>query len=142
LSQGDLTGYQILSAKDVQELNIPELATWHVVWRAEDVLGVMRIVSASTISTAMISDDSRGCSQGKFASGTNPDDKSPGTVRTFTACKTGKVSWETHYIIVPRDEGGFYLFGTVGRSPNSDPATAVNHADGLLRAAVFEVLKH
>jgi hypothetical protein len=43
---------------------------------------------------------------------------------------------------VPRDDGGFYLFGTVGRSPTTDPATAVNHADGLLRAAVFEVLKH
>jgi hypothetical protein len=31
LSQGDLTGYRILGSKEVQELNIPELSTWHVV---------------------------------------------------------------------------------------------------------------
>jgi hypothetical protein len=149
LSQGDLTGYRILSAKEVQELKIPELANWHVAWRAEDVFGVMKIIpastaqSASTISTALISDDSRGCGAGKFASGTNPDDKSPGTVRSFTACKTDKLSYEIHYIIVPRDDGGFYLFGTFGRSPSGNQATNnVDHVDGLLRAAVFGVLKH
>jgi len=149
LSQGDLAGYRILSAKDVEELKIPELATWHVAWRAEDVFGVMKIIpasaaqSASTISTALISDDSRGCGAGKFASGTNPDDKSPGTVRSFTACKTDKLSYEIHYIIVPRDDGGFYLFGTFGRSPSGNQATNnVDHVDGLLRAAVFGVLKH
>jgi hypothetical protein len=37
-SQGELTGYKILSAKDIQELRLPTLSTWHVVWRAGDIV--------------------------------------------------------------------------------------------------------
>jgi hypothetical protein len=146
LSQGDLTGYRILSAKEVQEI-APGLSNWHVVWRADNVLGTMKIIpksaadSVSAISSAMIASDSRGC-KGQFASGTTPDDKSKGTTRLFVACKSDKLSWETHYIIVPRDSGGFYLFGTFGEAQSADAAQSVDHADGLLRAAVFQVLKH
>jgi hypothetical protein len=146
LAQGEMTGYRILTAKDIEELDIPQLSTWHVVWRSEDVLGVVRIIpqnvakKASEISSAMLADDSKNC-DGKFASGTTPDDKSKGTTRLFTACKSKKTAWETHYIIIPRDEGGFYLLGTFGRSPDKDPADKVAEADGLLRAAVFQVLK-
>jgi hypothetical protein len=148
LSQGDLTGYRILSPKDVQELKVPALFTWDVVWRSEDVLGAMRIVpskiagSTSAIASAMISGDSKDCS-GSFASGSTPDDKSKGTTRVFTVCKTDKQAWEAHYIVTPRDDGGFYLFATFGRAASSEAAaSSSNHADGLLRAAVFEVLKH
>lgn len=146
LSQGDLAGYRILSTKEVQE-SAPSLANWHVVWQAEGVVGAMKILpkgvvnAATTISSAMIADDSRGCG-GQFASGTTPDDKSKGTIRSFAACKTDKLSWETHYIIVPRDEGGFYVFATIGKSDTQVAAPKVDHADGLLRAAVFQVLKH
>lgn len=147
LSQSDLAGFRILTARQLQEMNSPTLASWHVVWQAENVLGALRIVpphmaaSAAVISSAMIGDDSRLCGNGQFASGSTPDDKSRGTTRLFTACKTGKFAWETHYIVVPRDEGGFYLFATIGKSGTADTAT-VTHADGLLRAAVFQVLKH
>ena len=146
LSQGDLAGFRILSPKEVQE-SAPKLASWHVVWRADDVIGTMKILpremaaSTSAITSAVIASDSRGCN-GQFASGTTPDDKSKGTTRLFAACKTDKLSWEAHYIIVPRDEGGFYLFATFGKSEGADVAPTVNHADGLLRAAVFQVLKH
>ena len=44
LSQGDLNGFRILTSKEVQELNIPALSKWHVVWKAENGLGVMRII--------------------------------------------------------------------------------------------------
>ena len=155
-SQGELTGYKILSAKDIQELRLPTLSTWHVVWRAGDIVGTMRIVppqsapSAGAISSDIIGSDSKGCT-GKFASGTNPDDKNQGTTRIFTACRTEMFLTEGHYIIVPREAGGYYLFGTFGQAPvtatgggtkGTSEATSSSHADGLLRAAVFEVLKH
>jgi hypothetical protein len=148
LSQGDMTGYRILSPKEVQDLKVPSLSIWDVVWHAEDVLGAMRIVpsklanSASAIASAMIADDSKGCT-GSFASGSTPDDKSKSTTRVFTVCKTDKQAWEAHYIVTPRDDGGFYLFATFGRAASDKAASSSsNHADGLLRAAVFEVLKH
>lgn len=148
LSQGDLNGFRILTSKEIQDLKISSLSSWHVVWKAENVFGTMKIVppnaakSPADIATAMIADDSRGCTNGKFASGTSPDDKSPGTMRLFVACKTDKLAWETHYIVAPRDEGGYYLFGTFGLSQSEDASASVTHADGLLRAAVFQVLKH
>jgi hypothetical protein len=146
LSQGELTGYRILSPKEVQE-RAPALSSWHVVWSAEDVVGTMKILpkgaadSATVIASGLTAEDGRGCT-GQFASGTTPDDKSKGTVRSFAACKADKLSWETHYIVVPRDEGGLYVFATLGKSETKEVAPPVNQADGLLRAAVFQVLKH
>lgn len=150
LSQGDLNGFRILTSKEVQELNIPALSKWHVVWKAENGLGVMRIIpsniakspSPAELATAVVADDSRVCTKGKLASGTSPDDKSPGTTRLFVACKTDTTAWETHYIVAARDDGGYYLFGTFGLSKSEDAAADVTHVDGLLRAAVFQVLKH
>jgi hypothetical protein len=148
LSQGDLTGYHILTAQEIQSLNNPALATWHAVWREGNILGAMKIVpaapgrTAATLSTELIADDSRNCSNGKFASGTSPDGKSPGTIRLYTACVTDKVSWEAHYIVVPRDAGGQYLFGTFGLIKDQETTTVLDRADGALRAAVFQVLKH
>ncbi len=91
----------------------------------------------------MIANDSRRCN-GTFASGTTPDDKGKGTTRAFTACKAATIAWEIHYLIVPREQGsgGHYLFGIFAGSPEKEPSDKAREAAGLLRAAVFQVLKH
>ncbi len=45
LSQGDLAGYRILTAKEVQDLGIPPLLWWDVVWHSDDLFGVVKLFS-------------------------------------------------------------------------------------------------
>ena len=150
LARGELGKYRILSEREVQASERTQLAAWHVVWYADHLMGGLRIYpkgtadSASALAGRVIGADGQNCGGGQFVSGMTPDDKGRGTTRLFTACKTDKFAEETHYIIVPREEGGFYFFGTHAEYAPRDsaaPAT-VNHADGLLREAVFDVLKH
>ena len=146
LAQGDLAGFKILTSREVKEMKLPDADTWDVVWKAEDVIGTLRIIpkgavgSAAEIATAMISEDSRSCT-GQFASGSTPDEKNPNVVRMFTGCNGKNGAHEVRYVAIPLEEGGFYLFATLGLTKTGDPKTAVAKTDALLRNAVFEILK-
>lgn len=147
LGQGDLTNFKILTTKERKELDDKgEFENWHVLWRADDVIGMLRIVpkglvtSSSELATAMLANDARGC-KGKFASGSTPDENGNNVVRLFTACNEKGDSFETRYTVVPTEDDGQYVFGTVGKAKNGERAEAVGKADQLLRTAVYQVLK-
>jgi hypothetical protein len=148
LAQSDLSGQKILTSKELKEADLQDFdAHWHVTWRADDVLGMLRIVpkgvagTATEVATDLIAKDSRSCGQGSFASGSTPDEKNPRTARLFTVCQAGKGSVDVRYIVVPRQEGGYYLFATLGLADNSTKSNKVTATDGLLRTAVYETLK-
>jgi len=147
LGQGDLANFKILTTKERKELDGKgALDNWHVLWRADDVIGMLRIVpkglvgSSNELATAMLADDARGC-KGKFASGSTPDENGNNVVRLFTACNEKGESFETRYTVVPMDDGGQYVFGTIGKATNGERAEAVGKADQLLRTAVQQVLR-
>ncbi len=147
LGQGDLANFKILTAKERKELDDKgAFESWHVIWHADGVLGMLRIVpkglvkSSSELATTLLADDARGC-KGKFASGTTPDGDGRNVVRLFTACNEKSDSYEIRYTVVPLDDGGQYVFGTIGKSRDGERSEAISKADQLLRTAVQQVLK-
>lgn len=147
LGQGDLTNFKILTAKERKELDENgSLDSWHVIWRADDLLGLLRIVpkglvsSSTDLATALLSDDARNC-KGKFASGSMPDEKGKSVVRLFTGCSDKSGSFEYRYTVVPIEDGALYVFASVGKSRDGERPENVEKADQLLRAAVFNIMK-
>jgi hypothetical protein len=147
LAQGDMTGFRLLSSKEVADLNSEYFSKSDVVWKAEDVIGTLRIISksagmwATDIATAVVADDIKNC-KGQSASGTTKDERSADIVRMFTACKDGKKSgWDSRYTVVPIGDGSYYLFAMGSPSSVGERGTGVPKADALLREAVYEVMK-
>lgn len=147
LGQGDLANFKILTTKERKELDdTGAFESWHVLWHADGVIGMLRIVpkglvgSSNELATTLLADDARGC-KGKFASGTTPDENGKNVVRLFTACNDKSGSFEVRYTVVPLDDGGQYVFGTIGKSKDGERPEAVSKADQLLRTAVYQVLK-
>jgi hypothetical protein len=147
LGQGELSNFKILTAKERKELDDKgSLESWHVIWRADDVIGMLRIVpkglgaSSNELATSMLADDARAC-KGSFASGSTPDEGGRNAVRLFTACNDKAGSFETRYTVVPLDDGMQYVFGTIGKSRDGERPEAASKADQLLRTAVYQVLR-
>jgi len=145
LAQGDMTNFRILTAKEIAELDSEYVSQAHVVWKAEGILGTLRIlpvgkkVSLSDMNSAIISDDAKAC-KGQFASGSTPDEKSSSVLRLFTACEEGGKLFEFRYTVVPAGDGTYYLFATAGTA-SKETANRVAKTETALRQAVYEVLK-
>ncbi len=150
LAQGEMTNFRILTAKDIAELDSEYVTQSHVAWKADGILGTLRIlpvgkkVSLSDMNSAIISDDARAC-KGQFASGSTPDEKSSAVLRLFTACEEGGKLFEFRYTVVPVGDGTYYLFATAGTASretgSSGTANRVAKIETALRQAVYEVLK-
>ncbi len=146
LAQGDMTNFRILTAKEIAELDSDYVTQSHVAWKADGILGTLRILPAggkkltlSDMNPAIISDDARNC-KGQFASGSTPDEKSPAVLRLFTACEEGGKLYEFRYTVVPVGDGTYYLFATAGTAER-DSGNRVAKIETALRQAVYEVLK-
>jgi hypothetical protein len=145
LAQGDLAGFHILSAKEREDPALKPFEAWEVIWVSEDILGALRIApsakSSSQLASVVMGVDSTLCRDGQFASGTSVDEKNSNVSRLFTSCRTGKTDWTARYVMIPRQEGGFYLIGTFLTDKDKPADGKVDDVDGLLRASVFNVLK-
>jgi hypothetical protein len=146
LAQGDMTGARILSAKEVADLKSDYFTKSDVVWKAEGVLGTLRVIpkalnaSAKDIATAVVADDLKSC-KGQSVSGTTKDERNGSVVRMFTGCQEAGDTMEFRYTVVPLEDGSFYLFATAAKSIPGDRKTEAAKAETLLREAVYEVLK-
>jgi hypothetical protein len=146
LTQGDMSGFRILSAKEIADLDVEYVTRSHVAWRAEGIIGTLRVlpgtkrVSLSDVNSAIISDDARAC-KGKFASGSVADEKSPSVLRLFTACEHDGKLYEFRYTLVPAGDGIHYLFATAGRVDGDKSSGKVAKVETILRQAVYEVMK-
>jgi hypothetical protein len=145
LAQGDMTSFRILTAKEIVELKNDYVSRSHVVWRAEGLLGTLRILTDRNINlgemnSAIIGEDVRAC-KGKFASGSVADEKSRSVLRLFTACEEDGQTYEFRYTIVPAGDGTHYLFATIGRAEGGNQAGRVAKVESALRQAVYEVMK-
>jgi len=146
LAQGEMTGFRILSSREVEELKSEYFSGSDVVWRAEGVVGTLRIipkldgVTPRTIATAVVADDLKNC-KGQTASGSTKDERSEDVIRMFTACQEGSQSTEQRYTVVPLRDGSFYLFATGSVSSTGEKNNGAAKAEALLRQAVYEVIK-
>lgn len=121
LAQGDMTGFKLLTAQEIEDLKSDYLSKSDVVWSAEGVLGTLRIVpkgggvTARDIATLVVADDLKFC-KGESVSGSTRDERNSTVIRLFTGCQDGKGAVEYRYTIVPLEDGAFYLFSTMARS--------------------------
>lgn len=145
LAQGDMSNFRILSTKEVKELDSDYLSKSHVVWKADGLLGTLRIITGKKVTledvnAAIIGDDAKGC-KGKFASGSVVDERSKSVLRLFTACEEKGDTFEYRYTVVPAGDGTHYLFATIGRSEGAERSGRVAKVESALRQAVYEVMK-
>jgi hypothetical protein len=145
LAQGDMTGFKLLTSREISELNSEYVSKSDVVWRADGVFGTLRIIpksagiTAKEIATAVVADDLKNC-KGQSVSGSTKDERNPAIVRMFTGCQDGKETYEYRYTVVPVDDDAFYLFATGARS-NAGKASEAAKVEVLLREAVYDVMK-
>jgi hypothetical protein len=146
LAQGEMTNFRILTAREVADLKIEYFSKSDVVWRAEGVIGTLRIipktpnVTAKDIATAVVADDLKNC-KGQSVSGSTKDEKSVSVVRMFTGCQDAGNAFEYRYTVVPLQDGSHYLFATAAKTDTDEKNKEAAKAEVLLRQAVYEVLK-
>lgn len=145
LAQGDMSNFRLLTSKEIAELDSDYMTKSHVVWRAEGLVGTLRIlpnkkITLGEVNAAIIGDDARAC-KGKFASGSVADDKSRSVLRLFTACEEDGKAFEYRYTVVPVGDGTHYLFSTIGLADGGERAGRVAKVESALRQAVYEVMK-
>lgn len=145
LAQGDMSNFRILSKKEIAELNSDYLSGSDVVWRAEGLVGTLRIlpnkkVTLEEVNASIIGDDAKAC-KGKFASGSVADERSKSVLRLFTACEEKGDAFEFRYTVVPAGDGTHYLFTTLGKAERGESAGRVAKVESALRQAVYEVMK-
>jgi len=145
LAQGDMSNFRILTKKEIAELNSDYLSGSDVVWRAEGLVGTLRIlpnkrVTLEEVNATIIGDDAKAC-KGKFASGSVADEKSKSVLRLFTACEDKGEAFDFRYTVVPAGDGTHYLFTTFGKAERGERAGRVAKVESALRQAVYEVMK-
>lgn len=146
LAQSEMTGFRILTARDIADLKSDYFSTSDVVWRAEGVVGTLRIipksvgVTAKDIATVVVANDLKNC-KGQSVSGSTKDEKNGAVVRMFTGCHDNGEAFEARYTVVPLENGSFYLFGTVAKTSPGVKNNEAAKAETLLRQAVYEVMK-
>ena len=115
---------------------------YDAVWRADGVLGTLRIlagpraVAVERIRGDLISSDALTC-KGKFASGALPAMSGSQSVSVYTSCEGGE-NWATYYIVVPRRKGGIYLLGIAG---TGEVAARLQNVANAYRTVALEVLE-
>lgn len=145
LAKGDMSGFRLLTAREVADLKAPHLVSTDIIWRADSVIGMLRLMPAApggtarSVAAAMTASDLRLC-KGASASGTIRDESNPAAARFFTACEDGGVVTERRYSVIPFDSGLFYVFATVGAAHGPSRTTDVIKIDTLLRESVRDVL--
>ena len=145
LAQGDMSNFRILTKKEIAELNSDYLSGSDVVWRAEGLIGTLRIlpnkkVTLEEVNATIIGDDAKAC-KGKFASGSVADERSKAVLRLFTACEEQGDVFDFRYTVVPAGDGTHYLFTTFGKAERGESAGRVAKVESALRQAVYEVMK-
>jgi hypothetical protein len=146
LAQGEMTGFRILTSREVAELKDDYFSRADVVWRADGVVGTLKIVPKSAgldarkMATSVVAEDVKTC-KGQFVSGSLKDDKNPEVVRMFTGCQEGKENFDLRYTVVPVESGSYYLFATIAKSDTGERHSGAEKAETLLRQAVYDVMK-
>lgn len=115
------------------------LRKYDAVWRADGVLGTLRILSGSQIDKVrgeLIADDANSC-KGKFASGALPAMSGSQSQTIFSSCEA-QTNWSVYYIAVPRRKGGIYLLGVAGTGEQAARMQAVANS---YRTVALEVLE-
>ncbi len=144
LAESDMSGHRILTGKERERPELRKFADWATMWQAGPVGGVLKIVpdgKPGEIGAKIIAEESRVCDAGTFTSGSTPDETNPKVSRLNATCTTGKDSYEVRYIVVPREAGGLYLFGTFGPADAGTAASPALTADSRLRSAIGKVLR-
>ena len=145
LAQGDMPGGKILTAAEIADLKSEYFSSSDVVWKADGVVGTLRILTKSKASATdhaanVLATDARFC-KGSFASGSSPDDKNPKVLRLFAACQTPQKVEEYNYTLVPLTDGTYYLFASAYISEPGAPRGKAAATQTLMRQAVYEMLK-
>ena len=146
LAQGEMTNFRLLSSKEITDLKSDYFSKSDVVWKADDVVGTLRIIPktsgllAPDIATGVIADDLKNC-KGTSASGTSKDERSADVIRAFTACREANSGVESRYTVMPLGDGSYYLFTMGSLIEKGERGTGAAKADALLREAVYEVMK-
>lgn len=115
---------------------------YDVVWRADGILGTLRILAGPRAATVekirsdVIASDATTC-KGKFASGALPAMSGSQSVTIFTSCESDR-NWSTYYIAVPRRKGGSYLLGIAG---TGEAAARLQNVANAYRTVALEVLE-
>lgn len=115
------------------------LRKYDAVWRADGVLGTLRILpgaNADKVRGELIADDANSC-KGKFASGALPAMSGSQSQTIFTSCE-GQNVWSVYYIAVPRRKGGLYLLGVAG---TGEVAARMQAVANSYRTVALEVLE-
>ena len=144
LARRDLPDFRILSQREIRDLGARELLHWHVVWRADDLTGALRILapevaaSVSGVAATVIAQESRSC-RGPLLSRTISDKASQHIVYLLAACEDDASGYDACYVIVPRARGGYYLAGMVARGKTGEREPSIVIIDTLLRALSDEL---
>lgn len=115
---------------------------YDAVWRADGVLGTLRILAGSRATSVekvrgeLIADDAISC-KGKFASGAVPAMSGSKSQTIFTSCESDS-NWSVYYIAVPRRKGGIYLLGIAG---TGEAAARLQNVANAYRTVALEVLE-
>lgn len=140
LSHAGVAGFTILTPEQALKLKAD------AAWKAQDTFGTLTIVKGQTkiateeITSALVASDAKVC-HGKFLSGAMPEDKEEKGLRLFTACTANEKTTTALYSVLPRSEGGYYVFATVGiDASKDDPGETVRSIDTNIRTAAFRIL--
>ena len=129
LGASGLTGFRILDDTKDQDHN-------QVAWTADQIAGSLTIADQANIDTligVLIGSEAASCS-GKFVSGKLPSDQN-GERHAFVLCEEPKNSTNTFYLVVPRAQGGNYVFAVTG---SQDEASKVDtQLKPVIQRAVF-----
>jgi hypothetical protein len=115
---------------------------YDAVWRADGVLGTLRVLAGSRETTVeklrgeLIASDASSC-KGKFASGALPAMSGSQSQTIYTSCEA-QSNWSVYYIAVPRRKGGVYLLGIAG---TGDAAVRLQNVASAYRTVALEVLE-
>ncbi len=130
--------FQLQKADQLSE----NLRKYDAVWRADGVLGTLRVLHGARNTTidavrgSLIASDATTC-KGKFASGALPAMSGSQSQTIFTSCE-GEENWAVYYIATPRRKGGIYLLGISG---SGEVASRLQNVANAYRTVALEVLE-
>lgn len=139
LSQAEMSGFRILTAKELANPQIPDFVrTYHVVWYGENTLGLLQIARTADVGTteqaaaSLIAADSKSC-QGTYTSGVMPDQGQSGLKRIASRCEAPSGGFLINYDVVGINDSTIYNVATIAVS---DDAPLAKVEDNTRKALV------
>ncbi|HJQ56650.1 MAG TPA: hypothetical protein VJ890_07075 [Vineibacter sp.] len=145
MARSDMSSFRILTDKDIKAIGSRYLSESDVVWQAQGVLGILRIVPKGVAkglretASQMLAAEAKAC-KGSFVSGFTDDTLTESAKRMLIACETPTASLVARYTIIDAPDGSHYVFITTGRQGEQTDRATIEKAEMALRNAVFEVM--